>query len=182
MKLTGLLTAVVLVMLSFEAKAGVLAELTDFIINDSKEIWHEHDYDLYVPFYAWHNRLTYDREHINKYNENPWGGGLGISHYNDEGTWSGLYAMAFKDSNSYLETYFGYARQWNWYAGEKNQWHAGVGYALGLTQRHEYSYIPIPLPLPMVGAGYRNLEVHGAYVPGIKNDGNVLFMFARIHF
>ncbi len=182
MKLTGLLTAVVSVMLSFEAKAGVLAEWTDFIINDSKEIWREHDYDLYVPFYAWHNRLTYDREHINKYNENPWGGGLGISHYNDEGTWSGLYAMAFKDSNSYLETYFGYARQWNWYAGEKNQWHAGVGYALGLTQRHEYSYIPIPLPLPMVGVGYRNLEVHGAYVPGIKNDGNVLFMFARIHF
>lgn len=182
MKLKGLLTAVVSVMLSFEAKAGVLADWTNFIIDDSKEIWREHDYDLYVPFYAWHNRLTYDREHINKYNENPWGGGLGISHYNDEGTWSGLYAMAFKDSNSYLETYFGYARQWNWYAGEKNQWHAGVGYALGLTQRHEYSYIPIPLPLPMVGAGYRNLEVHGAYVPGIKNDGNVLFMFARIHF
>lgn len=182
MKIKGLLTAVVSVMLSFEAKAGILADWTNFIIDDSKEIWREHDYDLYVPFYAWHNRLTYDREHIKKYNENPWGGGLGISHYNDEGTWSGLYAMAFKDSNSYLETYFGYARQWNWYAGEKNQWHAGVGYALGLTQRHEYSYIPIPLPLPMVGAGYRNLEVHGAYVPGIKNDGNVLFMFARIHF
>jgi len=181
MKLKELLTAVVLMMLSVEAKAGVLAEWTDFIINDSKEIWEKHDYDIYVPFYAWHNRLTYDREHIKKYNENPWGGGLGISHYNDEGTWSGLYAMGFKDSNSYLETYFGYARQWNWYAGESNQWHAGVGYALGLTQRHEYSYIPIPLPLPMVGAGYRNLEVHGAYVPGIKNDGNVLFMFARIN-
>lgn len=182
MKIKGLFVFLALLFTSVNAKAGILADWTDFIINDSKDILCKHGYDLYLPFYAWHNRLTYDKEHIDKYNENPWGGGLGISHYNKEGTWSGLYAMAFKDSNSYLETYFGYARQWNWYAGEQNQWHAGAGYALGLTQRHEYSYIPVPLPLPMVGAGYRNFEIHGAYVPGIKNDGNVLFMFARIHF
>ena len=165
------------------AEAGVLGEWTDFIVNDVKDIWYnEHNYDLYIPFYAWHNRLTYDQEHIDKYNENPWGAGLGISHYNSENTWSGVYAMAFKDSNSYVETYFGYARQWNWTAGDENQWRAGLGYALGLTQRHEYAYIPVPLPLPMLGVGYRNIDINGAYVPGIKNDGNVLFMFARISF
>ena len=164
--------------------AGTLEEWTDFVINDVKDIWNEdnHKVDLYIPLYAWHNRLTYDKEHIDKYNENPWGAGLGFSHYNDENTWSGIYAMAFKDSNSYLETYFGYARQWNWCAGDENQWHIGAGYTLGLTQRHEYSYIPIPLPLPMIGFGYRNIEIHGAYVPGIKNDGNVMFTFARIYF
>ena len=164
------------------AFANVIADWTDFIISDAKDIWCRHDYDLYIPAYAWHNRLTYDKEHIDKYNENPWGAGLGISHYNDEKTWSGLYAMAFKDSNSYVETYFGYARQWNWTAGEHSQWHIGAGYALGLTQRHEYAYIPVPLPVPLIGAGYRNFEVHGAYVPGVKNDGNVMFIFTRFHF
>ena len=53
---------------------------------------------------------------------------------------------------------------------------------MGLTQRHEYAYIPVPLPLPMIGLGYRNIDINGAYVPGVKNDGNVLFAFARISF
>lgn len=166
----------------FRAEAGVISDWTDFIIEDVKDIRCHHNYDVYVPFYAWHNRLTYDKEHIDRYNENPWGAGLGISHTNAEQTWSGIYAMAFKDSNSYLETYFGYARQWNKTAGADNQWRAGIGYALGLTQRHEYAYIPVPLPLPLVGVGYRNIDVQAAYIPGVKNDGNVLFAFTRIHF
>ena len=157
-------------------------EWTDFVVEDVKDIYCGHYYDMYVPFYAWHNRLTYDREHIKKYNEHPWGLGLGMSHYNDEQTWSGIYAMAFKDSNSYAETYFGYARQWNWTAGEHHEWRAGVGYTLGLTQRHEYAYIPVPLPLPLIGVGYKRFNIQAAYVPGIKNDGNVLFAFGRIEF
>jgi palmitoyl transferase len=179
---TKLLSAVVLLGCCFglRAEASWWADSYNFLKNDIKEVWYEHDYELFVPFYAWHNRLTYDREHLDRYNEYPWGAGFGISHSNEEGTWSGLYALGFKDSNSYFETYFGYARQWNWFAGEQDQWHAGVGYTLGLTQRHEYHYIPVPLPLPLVGAGYRNFEVHGAYIPGVKNDGNVFFMFARL--
>ena len=39
------------------------------------ETWKSGTYDLYVPLYAWHNRLTYDQEHIDRYNENPWGAG-----------------------------------------------------------------------------------------------------------
>ena len=168
---------------SYRAEAGIISEWTNFIVDDVKDIYNnEHDYDLYVPFYAWHNRLTYDNKHIKKYNEYPWGAGFGISHTNSEQTWSGIYAMAFKDSNSYVETYFGYSRQWHWCAGEDNQWRAGIGYALGLTQRHEYAYIPVPLPLPILSVGYRNFNINGAYVPGVKNDGNVMFMFARINF
>ena len=134
-----LLTAAVLLScgISLQAEAGWWADSYNFLKSDIVDIWNQHNYDLYVPFYAWHNRLTYDREHIDRYNEHPWGAGLGFSHVNDEGTWSGLYALGFKDSNSYLETYFGYARQWNWAAGADNQWHAGIGYTLGLTQRHD---------------------------------------------
>ncbi|MBP1531942.1 MAG: lipid IV(A) palmitoyltransferase PagP [Alphaproteobacteria bacterium] len=179
---TLLLTLIAIVLPLFPVNAGKLAEWTDFVINDIKDMYCVHDYDVYVPVYAWHNRLTYDKEHIDRYNENPWGAGFGISHYNSENTWSGIYAMAFKDSNSYVETYFGYARQWNWTAGSDDQWRAGLGYTLGLTQRHEYAYIPVPLPLPLVGLGYRNFDIQAAYIPGIKNDGNVLFAFTKIHF
>ncbi len=184
MKIKTILLSAILSLISIHnASAGKLAEWTDFIIDDIQMMYHcKHNYDLYVPFYAWHNRLTYDDEHIDKYNENAWGGGIGISHTNSEDTWSGIYAMAFKDSNSYVETYFGYARQWYWTAGEDKQWRAGIGYALGLTQRHEYAYIPVPLPLPLFGVGYRGLNLHGAYVPGVKNDGNVLFLFTRFEF
>lgn len=164
------------------AHAGLIADWTDFVVEDVKDIYCHHKYDVYVPLYAWHNRLTYDKKHVDKYNENPWGLGFGFSHYNQENTWSGIYAMAFKDSNSYVETYFGYARQWNKTAGSDNQWRAGLGYALGLTQRHEYAYIPVPLPLPMAGVGYRNVDVRAVYVPGIKNDGNVLFIFSSFSF
>ena len=159
-----------------------LGTWTDFVVEDIKDIRCMHRYDVYVPFHAWHNRLFYDREHLNKYNEHAWGFGLGMSHYNAEHTWSGIYAMGFKDSNSYLETYFGYARQWNWTAGSHDEWRAGIGYTLGLTQRHEYAYIPVPLPLPLIGVGYKRLNLQAAYVPGIKNDGNVLFIFSRFEF
>lgn len=173
---------VAFLMQPYSTEAGILSEWGKFLIEDIKDIRCQHRYDLYVPFYAWHNRLTYDRQHIKKYNENPWGAGFGISRYNSKNTWSGLYFMAFKDSNNYLETYFGYARQWNWTAGEYNEWRAGIGYTIGLTQRHEYSYIPVPLPLPLVGVGYRRFNIQAAYVPGVKNDGNVLFAFARYEF
>lgn len=55
-------------------------------------------YDFYLPAITWHNRATYDREHINKYNERPWGAGGGISRYDEKGNWNGIYLMAFKDS------------------------------------------------------------------------------------
>ncbi len=144
------------------------------------QTWHSRQYDLYVPLYAWHNRLTYDDEHIEKYNENPWGAGLGVSRYDTDGDWHALYAMAFKDSNDYVETMFGYAFMKNWYLGDARDFRAGVGFTVGLTQRHEYAYIPVPLPLPMFGVGYKRLDIQAAYVPGVKNDGNVLFVWTKI--
>lgn len=143
------------------------------------QTWNSGQYDLYVPLYAWHNRLTYDKDHIDKYNENPWGAGVGVSRYDSDGDWHGLYAMAFQDSNDYVETIFGYAFMKNWYAESIQDLRAGLGFTIGLTQRHEYAYIPVPLPLPMAGIGYKRFDLQAAYVPGVKNDGNVLFVWSK---
>lgn len=143
------------------------------------ETWQSDTYDLYVPFYAWHNRLAYDDEHIEKYNEEAWGLGIGKYRYDKDGDWHGLYAIAFKDSNSYLETMFGYAYQKNWFVNCNRDFRVGLGFTVGVTQRHEYSYIPVPLPLPIAGIEYGRFALQAAYVPGIKNDGNVLFSWFR---
>lgn len=143
------------------------------------ETWNSDSYDLYIPFYAWHNRLAYDNEHIKKYNEEAWGLGFGKYRYDEDGDWHGLYAIAFKDSNFYLETMFGYAYQKNWFVNCNRDFRVGLGFTVGLTQRHEYNYIPVPLPLPMAGIEYGRLALQAAYVPGIKNDGNVLFTWLR---
>ena len=138
--------------------------------------------DVYVPLNIWHNRLFYDQEKIDGYNEQPWGGGLGVSRLDDDGDLHALYFMAFKDSNYKLQTIMGYAYQKNWYFGENDDWHYGVGFTTALTQREEYSYIPLPLPLPLAGFGYKNFSLQAAYVPGIQNNGNVLFTWARMSF
>ncbi len=152
----------------------------DTLQENVKNTWNSDHYDVYLPFYAWHNRLTYDQHHIDKYNEEAWGFGIGKSYYDYKGNWHGLYAMGFKDSNFYLETIYGYAFLKNWYVNCNRDFSVGVGYTLSLTQRHEYSYIPVPLPLPIAGISYKNLALQAAYVPGIKNDGNVLFVWLKV--
>ena len=161
------------------AKAGGIGDYIDELKQDVASTYREGEMHMMIPLWVWHNRLTYDREHIKKYNEEPWGFGLGLSRYagND---WHGLYAVAFKDSNSYVETMFGYAKLYNKNLDCAGNWTAGYGYTLGLTQRHEYSYIPVPLPLPMASVGYKRVSLNAAYVPGVKNDGNVLFTWMRV--
>lgn len=141
--------------------------------------WHADTYELFMPLYAWHNRLAYDREHIKRYNENPWGAGIDVSRYDSDGDWHALYAMAFVDSNHHPETMFGYAFLKNWHSQSIDGLHAGAGFTVGLTQRYEYAFIPVPLPLPMAGIGYKRVDLQAAYVPGIKNDGNVMFIWAK---
>lgn len=161
------------------AQAG-FAEYWEQLKSDVSKTWASEDYDLYVPLYAWHNRLAYDQEHIDKYNENPWGVGLGKSYYDENGNWHALYAMGFKDSNKHLETFFGYAFMKNWFVNCNRDFRVGVGYTLGLTQRSEWYYLPVPAPLPLAGIEYKRVAVQAAYVPGVKNDGNVLFVWTRI--
>ena len=61
----------------------------DAVTDDIAQTWEQPDrYDLYLPFLSWHARFMYDKEKTDNYNEMPWGGGLGVSRYNDEGNWS----------------------------------------------------------------------------------------------
>lgn len=159
-----------------------LENFWDKVKTNFSKTWNSDTYNVYVPVWTWHNRLFYDKDKIDEYNEEPWGAGFGVSRYDEDGDWHGLYAMGFKDSNFYLQTIFGYAYQKNWDLDESGDWKAGVGFTASLTQRHEYHYIPVPLPLPLAGISYKNIAVQAAYVPGVKNDGNVLFTWLRFDF
>ncbi len=78
--------------------------------NNLQQTWRQsQESDLYLPAITWHNRWTYDDEHIERYNERPWGAGGGISGYDEKGNWHGLYLMAFKDSYNKWEplTFYG---------------------------------------------------------------------------
>lgn len=195
MKKAKFAVVLMLIMLGFSPKAQAEEVIEEDTLNpfteqgrenlwnkakyNVSETWQSDTYDLYVPFYAWHNRLAYDDEHIEKYNEEAWGLGIGKYRYDKDGNWHGLYAIAFKDSNSYLETMFGYAYQKNWFVNCNRDFRVGLGFTVGVTQRHEYSYIPVPLPLPIAGIEYGRFALQAAYVPGVKNDGNVLFSWFR---
>ncbi|MDR1694270.1 MAG: lipid IV(A) palmitoyltransferase PagP [Lactobacillaceae bacterium] len=185
MKLIKLLFFFLLIFSSSNADAGdySLSSLWGKFKHNTSETWKNPDgYDVFVPFTMWHNRLTYDKEHLEKYNEEPWGIGFGMTRYDEDGDSHSLFAVGFKDSNFYAQTIAGYAYQKNWYFDNAENWLAGAGFILSLTQRHEYSYIPVPLPLPAFSLGHKNFMVQMAYVPGIKNDGNVAFFWTKIEF
>ena len=185
-KKTFLLLGLVFVSVSSafaETEEGTMNSLWEKFKNNTSETWNEPtNYSLFVPVNTWHNRLAYDKEKVKEYNEEPWGLGFGVSRYDEQWDWHSLYFMAFKDSNDHLQTIFGYAYQKNWYFNCNRDWYVGAGFTLSLTQRVDYSMIPVPLPLPLVGAGYKNIAVQAAYVPGVKNNGNVLFTWVRADF
>jgi palmitoyl transferase len=87
--------------------------------------------------------------------------------------------MAFEDSNHHPQTVAGYAHIYNWDLDDPGDWKVGIGYALTLTQRIEYKFIPLPLPLPAVSINYKKFSLQANYVPGIQNDGNVLFAWVK---
>ena len=141
------------------------------------DTWYNYDTkNLYFPVLTWHNRYTYDQEHIEKYNEKPWGLGYGISKYDQKGNWNGIYLMSFKDSFNKWEPIGGYGWEKVWRPIENNQdFRLGLGYTAFITARHNWSYIPIPAALPLASIGYKGLDFQATYIPGTHNNGNVLF-------
>ena len=171
------------VFFAFETSAyDGIADWWNELKDNTAKTWNDGRVAAYIPVNTWHNRLTYDRKKIDSYNESPYGFGLGKYRYDEDGNWHSLYVMGFKDSNYHLETIFGYAYQHNWYFDEEKNWRFGAGYTLSLTQRAESLMIPLPLPLPVASFGYKYFSVQAAYVPGVKNDGNVLFTWLRVDF
>lgn len=146
------------------------------------ETWKSSTWDLYIPVNTWHNRWLYDREKIDSYNERPWGVGIGRSRFDEDGNWHALYAMEFQDSHNQFQPIAGYGYQRIWYPDAAKNWRLGFGYTAAITARHEYSYIPIPIILPMFAIEYKRFAVQNVYIPGLRNDGNVLFTWVRWQF
>lgn len=153
-------------------------------VDDVSNVWQRpQHYDFYLPFISWHNRFMYDKDKTDKYNEMPWGGGVGISGYNAQGNWNALFAMMFKDSHNEWQPIVGYARETIWYLDDKKNYRLGFGLTAGITARKDFAnYIPLPIALPIFSAGYKNINVQFTYIPGTYNNGNVLFAWLRYGF
>lgn len=148
-----------------------------------KQIWHEGNNDLYLTGYAWHNRYLYSKERltIGNYNENAWGGGFGRGWYDEDGDWQSLYAIAFLDSHTNVEPWAGYAFLKTLHIGENVK--LGGGFTLALTMRPDIlNGYPFPAVTPLASVSYKRLALFAAYVPGFRDTGNILFMFARWSF
>ena len=63
------------------AEAGVIGDYFSGLKQDVRQTWDEGSWNVMLPLRVWHNRLTYDDEHIDKYNEEPWVLGAGLTRY-----------------------------------------------------------------------------------------------------
>ncbi len=149
------------------------------IVHRLTEIWTLGQNELYVPSYAWHNRMYYTPSKIHNYNENPWGGGWGKSFYDQDGDWHGLYAFAFLDSHKNIEPVVGYAFLKELHINEN--WRFGGGYGILATARPDILHnVPFPGILPWVSLNYRRVSLCATYVPGGHDIGNVLFLITKV--
>lgn len=169
------------------AQASVLndkvAEGWDALTDNLSQTWHDpQGVDLYIPAITWHNRWTYDKEKTDRYNERPWGAGVGISRYNEQGNWNGIYIMAFKDSFNKWEPIGGYGWEKTWRPLTDANFHLGAGFTAGMTMRDNWNYIPLPLVLPLASVGYGPATFQMTYIPGTWNNGNVYFAWFRWQF
>lgn len=166
-----------------ENRSGI-SGLWENFKDDISLTWNEPQYtDVYLPFLSWHNRLTYDKDKTDSYNEMPWGGGIGVSRYSEEGNWSGLFAMVFQDSHREWQPAAGYGWEKGWYLTQDKDTRVGLGLAGGITARQDFAnYVPLPFLFPLFSAGYKNVNLQFTYIPGTYNNGNVLFAWLRVGF
>ncbi|CAM3722403.1 lipid IV(A) palmitoyltransferase PagP [Rahnella bruchi] len=151
--------------------------------NNITETWDApQNQDLFLPVLTRHNRHTHSKKQIEGYNEHPWGGGYGISRYDEKGNWHALYAMAFKDSFNKWEPVAGYGYEKIWQPLDDKEFRLGAGYIAAVSARDNYDYVPFPMVLPLVFAGYSRLTFQATYVPGTSTKGNVLFGWFRWDF
>lgn len=169
---------------SFSANTNPIYNLYNNFEFSVKDTWEtSNNKDLYIPVLTWHNRYTYDQEHIDKYNEKPWGIGGGISKYDEFGNWNGIYLMTFKDSFNKWEPIGGYGWEKIWNPIDSQpDFRLGLGYTAFITMRDNWNYIPIPAALPLTSIGYKKANFQMTYIPGTHNNGNVLFGWLRFQF
>jgi palmitoyl transferase len=156
-----------------DQNSGILAHAQ----NSLSLTWQSEDYELYVPINTWHNRAYYSSEQIDKFNEQPWGLGVGKYRVDDDGDWNSFYAMAFQDSHRHIEPVVGFGFQKMWRPTENIR--LGAGYTVGFTMREDMHYLPIPGILPVVSIEYKQVALQSTYIPGGYGYGNVLFTWLR---
>lgn len=145
------------------------------------QILHSQNQDLYLTGYAWHNRATYDKDRLATYNENAWGGGYGRSIIDEHGNWQSLYGFAFLDSHKRVQPILGYGYLKQWHTAEDVRF--GIGLSPLITMRSDINNgYPFPGLVPLASIQVKHLSFMGAYVPGHRNVGNVLFLFVRYTF
>lgn len=139
-------------------------------------------WELYFPIYTYHMPYAYTESLLRSYNDSPWGAGLGRGRFNEHGNWEGLFAMEFADSHAKPEYQGGYAWMAMWHPW-KNDVRTGVGYTAFITARSDYwGYRPFPGILPVAGIGWKHVDLQSTFVPGLKNNGNVLFTWLKFSF
>ncbi|MQY51487.1 LPS assembly protein LptD [Rhodocyclus tenuis] len=143
-----------------------------------QNIWEVGSPEIYLPFHTYHLRQFYTSEQIARYQEKPFGLGVGRGLYNEKGDWEGLYTMGFQDSHFMPQWMAGYAWKTFWRPTEDLR--LGLGYTAFLMMRADvFHYIPFPGILPLASIGYKNLSLETAYVPGGKGNGNIFFFWAK---
>ncbi|MCL2438998.1 MAG: hypothetical protein FWD15_00620 [Alphaproteobacteria bacterium] len=164
---------------SANAHASWVGRYFDNMGREIGEIWRKPDsFDIASPFVMWHNRLFWDEDEARRFNENPRGGGIGLTKDYDKRE-AGLVFMAFHDSFEKIQIIWGYTSLHK--ASIVGDLKVNYGHIFGIHQRYNYiSYTPIPMPLPIAGLSYGPLSVDATYIPGWHNFGNVLFVWARL--
>ncbi|HEX4047746.1 MAG TPA: lipid IV(A) palmitoyltransferase PagP [Elusimicrobiota bacterium] len=146
-----------------------------------KDTWGKGGYELYLPFYTYHMPYAYSPALLRSYNDIPVGGGLGKGRFNERGNWEGLYVMEFADSHSRPQYEGGYAWISTWRPFHGVRLGAGVtGFVFARSDIDRYT--PLPGILPLASIGFKNLDIQTTFVPGGRNNGNVLFSWLKLSF
>lgn len=158
--------------------------LWDRLISNSSRTWQSPSHhELYFPLFSWHLPFAWDSERRKEYNENAWGAGYGLTRYDAEGHWHGLYLMVFRDSLDEWEPVGGYGYEKIWRPLQQHQdFRLGLGLTAGITLRDNWHYVPVPYLLPLGSIGYKDLTFQATYVPGLRNKGNVFLGWIRWQF
>jgi palmitoyl transferase len=147
------------------------------------DTWEKGGYDLYVPFYTYHMPYAYTPELLRSYNDVPAGGGIGKGRYNESGNWEGMAALEFADSHGRPQYQAVYLWIPTWHLLADKNFRVGAGLAGGIVARSDIDhYTPFPGGLPVGSIGYRFFDLQATFVPGLKNDGNVMFFWAKFSF
>jgi palmitoyl transferase len=158
--------------------------LWDRLKTNSSKTWQSPTQrELYIPLFSWHVPFAWDSDRRRQYNEQAWGAGYGLTRYDTDGDWHGLYLMVFRDSQDEWEPVAGYGYEKIWHPLEQNpDFRLGLGLTAGLTMRDNWNYVPVPYVLPLGSVGYKKLTFQATFVPGLRNKGNVFLGWLRWQF